>query len=43
MEINRDAPALLKGYGRRTLDKGIRSVLAHLESEAERRRAEQER
>jgi uncharacterized protein YndB with AHSA1/START domain len=36
-------PSLLKGYSRRTLDKGIRSVLAHLKSEAERRRAEQER
>jgi hypothetical protein len=35
--------SLLKGYSRRTLDKGIRSVLAHLKSEAERRRAEQER
>jgi uncharacterized protein YndB with AHSA1/START domain len=36
-------PSLLKGYSRRTLDKGIRSVLEHLKSEAERRRAEQER
>ena len=35
--------SLLKGYSRRTLDKGIRSVLEHLKSEAERRRAEQER
>jgi len=25
-----------KGYSRRTLDKGIRSVLAHLKAEAER-------
>lgn len=30
---------LLKGYSRRTLDKGIRSVLAHLKTEAERRTA----
>jgi hypothetical protein len=30
---------LLKGYSRKTLDKGIRSVLAHLEAEAERRAA----
>lgn len=30
---------LLKGYSRRTLDKGIRSVLAHLKTEAERRAA----
>jgi uncharacterized protein YndB with AHSA1/START domain len=30
-------PSLLKGYSRRTLDKGIRSVLAHLKAEAERR------
>ena len=30
-------PRLLKGYSRRTLDKGIRSVLAHLKAEAERR------
>ena len=29
--------SLLKGYSRRTLDKGIRSVLAHLKAEAERR------
>ena len=28
-----------KGYSRRTLDKGIRSVLAHLKAEAERRAA----
>ena len=28
---------LLKGYSRRTLDKGIRGVLAHLKAEAERR------
>jgi hypothetical protein len=32
-------PSLLKGYSRRTLDKGIRSVLAHLKTEAERRAA----
>jgi uncharacterized protein YndB with AHSA1/START domain len=32
-------PSLLKGYSRRTLDKGIRSVLAHLKVEAERRAA----
>jgi uncharacterized protein YndB with AHSA1/START domain len=32
-------PSLLKGYSRRTLDKGIRSVLAHLKAEAERRAA----
>jgi hypothetical protein len=31
--------SLLKGYSRRTLDKGIRSVLAHLKVEAERRAA----
>jgi Polyketide cyclase / dehydrase and lipid transport len=31
--------SLLKGYSRRTLDKGIRSVLAHLKTEAERRAA----
>jgi hypothetical protein len=31
--------SLLKGYSRRTLDKGIRSVLAHLKAEAERRAA----
>ena len=30
-------PSLLKGYSRRTLDKGIRGVLAHLKTEAERR------
>ena len=30
---------LLKGYSRRTLDKGIRGVLAHLKTEAERRTA----
>jgi hypothetical protein len=29
--------SMLKGYSRRTLDKGIRSVLAHLKTEAERR------
>jgi hypothetical protein len=28
-----------KGYSRRTLDKGIGSVLAHLKAEAERRAA----
>jgi len=28
--------SLLKGYSRRTLDKGIRSVLAHRKAEAER-------
>ena len=28
-----------KGYSRRTLDKGIRSALAHLKAEAERRAA----
>jgi uncharacterized protein YndB with AHSA1/START domain len=32
-------PGLLKGYSRRTLDKGIRSVLAHLKAEAEHRAA----
>jgi uncharacterized protein YndB with AHSA1/START domain len=32
-------PSLLKGYSRRTLDKGIRGVLAHLKTEAERRAA----
>jgi uncharacterized protein YndB with AHSA1/START domain len=32
-------PSLLKGYSRRTLDKGIHSVLAHLKAEAERRAA----
>jgi hypothetical protein len=31
--------SLLKGYSRRTLDKGIRSVLSHLKTEAERRAA----
>jgi hypothetical protein len=31
--------SLLKGYSRKTLDKGIRSILAHLKSEAERRAA----
>jgi hypothetical protein len=30
---------LLKGNSRRTLDMGIRSVLAHLKTEAERRAA----
>jgi hypothetical protein len=30
---------LLKGYSRKTLDKGIRSILAHLKIEAERRAA----
>ena len=30
---------LLKGYSRRTLDKGIRSILSHLKTEAERRAA----
>jgi uncharacterized protein YndB with AHSA1/START domain len=29
--------SVLKGYSRRTLEKGIRSVLAHLKAEAERR------
>jgi hypothetical protein len=32
-------PRLLKGYSRRTLDKGIQSVLEHLKTEAERRAA----
>jgi hypothetical protein len=32
-------PSLIKGYSRRTLDKGIRSVLSHLEAEAERQAA----
>ena len=32
-------PSLLKDYSRRTLDKGIRSVLSHLKAEAERRAA----
>lgn len=31
--------SLLKGYSRRTLDKGIRDVLSHLKTEAERRAA----
>jgi uncharacterized protein YndB with AHSA1/START domain len=31
--------SLLKGYSRKTLDKGIRSVLSHLKTEAERRAA----
>jgi hypothetical protein len=31
--------SLLKGYTRKTLDKGIRSVLSHLKTEAERRAA----
>jgi len=31
--------SLLKGYSRRTLDKGIHSVLGHLKTEAERRAA----
>jgi uncharacterized protein YndB with AHSA1/START domain len=31
--------SLLRGYSRRTLDKGIRSVLSHLRTEAERRAA----
>ena len=31
--------SLLKGYSRRTLDKGIRSVLGHLKTEAEHRAA----
>lgn len=30
---------LLKGYSRKTLDKGIRSILSHLKTEAERRAA----
>jgi hypothetical protein len=29
--------SLLRGYSRKTLDKGIRGVLAHLKAEAERR------
>jgi hypothetical protein len=29
--------SMLKGYSRRTLDKGIRNVLAHLKTEAEHR------
>jgi hypothetical protein len=32
-------PSLLRGYSRRTLDKGIHSVLQHLKVEAERRAA----
>jgi hypothetical protein len=31
--------SLVKGYSRRTLDKGIRGVLEHLKTEAERRAA----
>ena len=31
--------SLLKGYSRKTLDKGIRSILSHLKTEAERRAA----
>jgi hypothetical protein len=31
--------SLFKGYSRKTLDKGIRSVLSHLKTEAERRAA----
>ena len=31
--------SLLRGYSRRTLDKGIRSVVGHLKTEAERRGA----
>jgi uncharacterized protein YndB with AHSA1/START domain len=31
--------SLLKGYSRRTLDKGIHSILEHLKTEAERRAA----
>lgn len=31
--------SLLKGYSRKTLEKGIRTVLAHLKAEAERRSA----
>jgi len=34
---------LLKGYSRKTLDKGIRSVLSHLKTEAEREAAAAER
>jgi hypothetical protein len=30
-------PTLLKGYSRGALDKGIRNVLGHLKTEAERR------
>jgi hypothetical protein len=30
-------PTMLKGYSRKTLDRGIRSVLSHLKTEAERR------
>ena len=32
-------PSLLKGYSRKPLDKGIRSVLSRLKVEAERRAA----
>ena len=44
MEINRNAPATADGELRidadpRTLDKGIRSVLAHFKTEAEQRAA----
>jgi hypothetical protein len=35
-EIAWIATTIGKGYSRRTLDKGIRSVLAHLKAEAER-------
>jgi uncharacterized protein YndB with AHSA1/START domain len=31
--------SLLKGYSRKTLDKGIRSILSHLKTEAERQAA----
>jgi hypothetical protein len=31
--------SVLKGYSRKRLDKGIRSVLSHLKAEAERRAA----
>jgi hypothetical protein len=31
--------SLLKGYSRRTLDKGIRSILTYLKTESERRAA----
>ena len=34
-----DRPGCSGGYSRKTLDKGIRSVLAHLKTEAERRAA----
>ena len=30
-------PRLLKGYSRKTLDRGIRNILGHLKTEAERR------